>query len=286
MKLIRYKKDNAFYPGRVSDEGKIYSLSPYINDISGQNLSSAKLSELSKISFDNLSVVSSYEKVLPCVGHVGKIICVGLNYLDHIKETNAITPKEPVIFSKLCLPTGAYDDVIIPKSSHHTDWEVELAVVIGSQCQHVLQEDAFNYIAGYCVINDLSERKFQLEREGQWVKGKSCETFAPLGPWLVTQDEIHDVQNLNLYTKIDSQLYQNSNTNQMLFKVDYLVSYLSQFMILYPGDVISTGTPPGVGLGLKPSPIYLKPGQRIVVGIEGLGHQEYNTIEYKDTNEQ
>ena len=285
MKLVRYKKNNTPYPGIVSDEGKIYDLSSHINDISDYNLSSTKLSELSKVNIDNLPLISKYDKLLPCVGNVGKIICVGLNYLDHIKETNAIIPKEPVIFSKLCLPTGAYDNIIIPKGSYHTDWEVELAIVIGSQCKHVAQEEAFNYIAGYCIINDLSERKFQLEHEGQWVKGKSCESFAPLGPWLVTQDEIPNIQNLNLYTKIDSRLYQNSNTNQMLFTVDYLVSYLSKFMILYPGDIISTGTPPGVGLGFKPSPIYLKPGQHVEIGIEGLGKQECKTIEYQDTNE-
>lgn len=285
MKLIRYKKNNLSYPGKISEDGKIYDLSGHINDISGHNLSRRKLSELSKIRFNSLSLVSSYEKILPCVGNVGKIICVGLNYLDHIKETNAIIPKEPVIFSKLCLPTGPYDNVIIPKGSCHTDWEVELAVIIGSQCKHVLQEEAFNYIAGYCVINDLSERKFQLEHEGQWVKGKSCESFAPLGPWLVTQDEIQDVQNLNLYTKIDSQLFQDSNTNQMVFKVDYLVSYLSKFMVLYPGDVICTGTPPGVGLGVKPSPLYLRPGQSIEVGIEGLGQQQYKTVQYQEKYE-
>jgi len=281
MKLIRYTKNGTTYPGRISSDGVIYDLSCYMKDISGIDLSESRLSKIAKVSLRNLSIVQKYDKISSCVGNVGKIVCVGLNYLDHIRETGAKTPKEPVIFSKLCVPTGAYDDIMLPKNSQCTDWEVELAVVIGQKCQHVGEKEALNYVSGYCIMNDLSERHFQLEREGQWVKGKSCEGFAPLGPWLVTKNEIKDVQNLNLYTKVDSHIYQQSNTNQMLFHVDYLVSYLSNFMTLYPGDIVSIGTPPGVGMGIKPLPIYLKPGQDVIVGIEGLGEQKCKITKYK-----
>lgn len=281
MRLIRYRKNGITYPGKVDYNGRIYDLSSYINDIDSETLSHSILLELSRIKFNDLRIVLSYEQILPCIKNVGKIICVGLNYLDHIKETGAKFPREPVIFCKLCRPTGAYDDLILPKGSQHTDWEVELAVIIGKRCQYIEHNDSSNYVAGYCIMNDISERNSQLHRGGQWLKGKSYEGFAPLGPWLVTKDAIKNVDNLNLYTKVDSVLYQNSNTNQMVFSVDELISYLSRFMVLYPGDVISTGTPSGVGIAIKPYPIYLKPNQVMSLGIENLGTQKYRTIQYK-----
>jgi 2-keto-4-pentenoate hydratase/2-oxohepta-3-ene-1,7-dioic acid hydratase in catechol pathway len=284
MKFVRFGEKNKENYGLIDKEGNIRKL---FNDLDG-NLQKISLQDLLDISMavniSSLPIMNKKERIGPCVANVGKIICVGLNYIDHIKETNSQTPKEPVIFSKLCAPTGANDDVILPKNSLSTDWEVELGVVIGKKTHYVSQEKAQNHIFGYCVINDLSERSFQLERSGQWVKGKSCQGFAPIGPWLVTKDEVPNIQNLNLWLEVNNYRYQDSNTKNMLFGVDYLVSYISQFMVLNAGDIISTGTPPGVGLGVLPSPIYLKNGDKVKVGIEGLGMQQQKVVAYNINN--
>jgi ureidoglycolate lyase len=237
------------------------------------------LEKLRSISTATLPEVRNSERIGPCVGKVGKFICVGLNYADHAKESGAEAPKEPVLFMKatsaIC---GPNDDVVIPRNSKKTDWEVELGVVIGQDTRYVEKTNALRHVAGYCVINDLSEREFQLERGGQWVKGKSADTFGPMGPWLVTRDEIADPQNLALWLDVDGHRYQNGTTATMIFEVAHLVSYISQFMSLQAGDIISTGTPAGVGLGQKPQPIYLKPGQTMRLGIAGLGEQKQRLV--------
>ncbi|MDZ4657591.1 MAG: fumarylacetoacetate hydrolase family protein [Bythopirellula sp.] len=236
------------------------------------------MKKLATIDPATLPLVDSQTRIGPCVAGTTKILCIGLNYADHARESGMEVPKEPVVFMKatssIC---GPNDDVEIPRNSQKTDWEVELGVVIGTKAKYVDEDSAMEHIAGFCVVNDLSEREFQLERCGQWVKGKSCDTFAPLGPWLVTKDEIADVQDLSMWLEVDGHRYQNGSTSTMVFGVAKLVSYLSQFMSLLPGDVISTGTPPGVGLGLKP-PVYLVPGQTMRLGIEGLGEQHQQTV--------
>ena len=278
MKLVRVGPAGQEKPGIVDNEGNIRDLSAHITDLSGEALSPQSLERLRALDLTTLPIVDKNTRIGACVGDVSKFICVGLNYHDHIKETNAKTPKEPVLFVKLCDVSGANDDVIIPKGSQKTDWEVELAIVISQRTRLVSEADALDHIAGYCVVNDLSERHYQIERGGQWMKGKSCDTFAPIGPWLVTTDEIKDPQNLSMWLEVDGTRYQNSNTRNMVFHVTHLVSYISQFMTLNAGDVISTGTPPGVGLGIKPEPIYLKVGQRIQLGIDGLGQQSQQTV--------
>jgi 2-keto-4-pentenoate hydratase/2-oxohepta-3-ene-1,7-dioic acid hydratase in catechol pathway len=284
MKFVRFGEKNKENYGLIDKEGNIRKLFSDL-DSNSKNRSLQDLLEISSVAnIPNLPIVNKKERIGPCLANVGKIICVGLNYTDHIKETNSQTPKEPVIFAKLSAPTGANDDVVLPKNSVSTDWEVELGVVIGKHTHYVSQEEARNHIFGYCVINDLSERSFQLERSGQWVKGKSCQGFAPIGPWLVTKDEIPNVQDLNLWLEVNDYRYQDSNTKNMLFGVDYLVSYISQFMVLNPGDVISTGTPPGVGLGVLPNPVYLKDGDIVRVGIEGLGVQQQQIVAYNIKN--
>jgi 2-keto-4-pentenoate hydratase/2-oxohepta-3-ene-1,7-dioic acid hydratase in catechol pathway len=238
------------------------------------------IEKLKKIDFNNFPEVSGDVRIGPCVGKVGNFICIGLNYSDHAKESNMEVPKEPVIFSKITSSIcGPNDDVIIPRNAIKTDWEVELGVVIGKTAKYVDEKDALDHIAGYCVINDLSEREYQLERSGQWIKGKSCDTFGPIGPWLVTPDEVGDPQNLDLWLDVDGIRYQDGNTRTMIFGVAYLIHYLSQYFTLQPGDVISTGTPPGVGLGQKPNPIYLRSGQKMHLGIEKLGVQNQVTID-------
>ena len=227
-----------------------------------------------------LPKVKGSQRLGPCVGQVGNFICIGLNYSDHCKESGMDIPSEPVIFSKVTSAIcGPDDDVIIPRNAIKTDWEVELGVVIGKPARYVDEKSALDHVAGYCVINDLSEREFQLEREGQWIKGKSCDTFGPIGPWLVTPDEVGDPQNLDLWLEVDGKRYQDGNTRTMIFGVAYLIHYLSQYFTLQPGDIISTGTPPGVGLGQKPNPIYLHSGQTIRLGIEKLGVQNQITID-------
>lgn len=274
MKLIRYGQPDAVRTGIIIDDIR-YDTSAFGEDYNEQFFESDGLARLEKFIRDNknsLQKVSNEERLDSPVARPSKIICIGLNYALHAKETNATTPNEPIIFFKsttaLC---GPNDDVIIPKNSEKTDWEVELAVIIGKRCSYVEEADALDYVAGYALHNDYSERAFQIECGGQWVKGKSCDTFAPLGPFMATKDEISDPNNLNLWLKVNGNMVQNSTTADFIFNVQQVVSYLSQFMTLLPGDIISTGTPAGVGLGMKPEPWYLKPGDVVELGIEGLG---------------
>lgn len=274
MKLLRYGARGAEKPGVCDKDGAIRDLSQHLADISSAALSPDALAHLSRIDPASLPLVEGPIRYGACVGHIGKFICVGLNYSDHAKETGAAPPKEPILFMKATSAViGPNDNVMIPRNSVKTDWEVELGVVIGREARYVDEKNALDYVAGYCVINDISERAFQTERGGQWVKGKSADTFGPIGPWLVTKDEVKDPQNLNMWLDVDGKRYQNGSTQTMIFGVAHLVHYISQFMSLQPGDVISTGTPPGVGLGQKPNPIYLRPGQVMRLGIEGLGEQ-------------
>ena len=280
MKLLRYGESGQERPGMLDKSGLIRDLSGYINDISEETLLPINIEKLKKIDFNSLPEVSGDVRLGPCVGKIGNFICIGLNYSDHAKESNMEVPKEPVIFSKITSSIcGPNDDVIIPRNAIKTDWEVKLGVVIGKSAKYVDEKDALDHVAGYCVINDLSEREYQLERSGQWIKGKSCDTFGPIGPWLVTPDEVGDPQNLDLWLDVDGIRYQDGNTRTMIFGVAYLIHYLSQYFTLQPGDVISTGTPPGVGLGQKPSPIYLRSGQKMHLGIEKLGVQNQVTID-------
>jgi len=277
MKLLRYGPTGEEKPGVLDSAGSVRSLVGVIDDVAGEALSEASLDKLRGLNFDDLPLVEVGVRLGPCVANVGKIMCIGQNYADHVAETGAKMPTEPVLFMKATSAiTGPFDQIVIPRGSKQTDWEVELAMVIGTPAHYVSAADALNHVAGYCVMNDVSERAFQKERGGQWTKGKSCDTFAPLGPWLVTRDEIDDPQNLNLWLEVDEQRYQDSSTKEMIFGVKHLVSYLSQFMTLQPGDIISTGTPPGVGLGQKP-PKFLQPGQTLRLGIAGLGEQRLTT---------
>ena len=280
MKLLRYCEPGQEKPGMLDRNGLIRDLSGHVNDISDETLLPVNIEKLKKIDFNNFPEVSGDVRIGPCVGKVGNFICIGLNYSDHAKESNMEVPKEPVIFSKITSSIcGPNDDVIIPRNAIKTDWEVELGVVIGKTAKYVDEKDALDHIAGYCVINDLSEREYQLERSGQWIKGKSCDTFGPIGPWLVTPDEVGDPQDLDLWLDVDGIRYQDGNTRTMIFGVAYLIHYLSQYFTLQPGDVISTGTPPGVGLGQKPNPIYLRSGQKMHLGIEKLGVQNQVTVD-------
>jgi 2,4-diketo-3-deoxy-L-fuconate hydrolase len=278
MKLLRYGDAGAERPGILDSIGQIRDLSAIFPDISGPSLSPQSLNRLRQIDHRTLPVVPANPRLGPCVSGVGKFICIGLNYSDHAAESGSPVPAEPIVFMKATSAiSGPYDDVIIPRGSTKSDWEVELGVVIGTEAKYVSQEDALSYVAGYCVVNDLSERAFQLEGTGQWVKGKSADTFGPIGPWLVTTDEVPDPQNLDMWLDVDGHRYQNGTTCTMVFGVAYLISYLSRFMSLQPGDIISTGTPPGVGLGQKP-PVYLRPGNTITLGVEGLGRQSQRVI--------
>lgn len=279
MKLLRYGPKGEEKPGLLLASGEIRDLSSVIGDLSGTALLPDSLDRVRNVNPSDLPLVESKPRIGPCVGQVGKFICIGLNYSDHAAESNMAVPAEPVVFMKatssIC---GPDDDVVLPRGSQKSDWEVELGVVIGRQAKYVSEADALSYVAGYCVVNDLSERAFQLEGTGQWVKGKSADTFGPIGPYLVTADEVPDPQALDLWLEIDGHRYQNGTTRTMVFGVAYLVSYLSRFMSLQPGDIISTGTPPGVGLGQKP-PKYLKPGNRIRLGVSGLGVQEQLVVD-------
>lgn len=278
MKLLRYGPRGHEKPGLMDSDGVIRDLSEVVTDISGSTLSDSELKKIEKIDYKSLPEVSEDVRLGPCVAGTGKMICIGLNFSDHAAETGAQVPPEPILFMKatsaIC---GANDNVIIPRNSVKTDWEVELGVIIGQEARYVEESDALQYVAGYCVINDVSERDFQLERGGQWVKGKSADNFGPLGPWLVTRDEIANPGLLNMWLEVDGRRYQEGSTSTMVFGVAHLVSYISQFMTLHPGDVISTGTPPGVGMGQKP-PTYLRPGQKIRLGIEGLGEQVQDVV--------
>ena len=278
MKLLRYGALGAEKPGLLDGEGKIRDLSGVVADIAGEALSDAALDKIKALDTASFPLVSSNPRLGACVGQVGKFVCIGLNYADHAAESGLDLPEEPVVFFKatsaIC---GANDDVEIPRDSVKTDWEVELGVVIGKDTKYVSTEDALKHVAGYCVVNDVSERDFQLHRSGQWVKGKSCDTFGPIGPWLVTRDEIADPQNLAMYLEVNGHRYQDGSTRTMHFDVATIVAHLSQFMSLQAGDIISTGTPPGVGLGQVPE-VYLKPGDKMELAIEGLGVQTQNVV--------
>ena len=274
MKLLRYGEVGSERPGLLDQDGTIRDLSAHVADIGGTALHPATLDMLSKLDPKALPAVSGKPRMGACVAGTGKFICIGLNYSDHAAETGATVPPEPIIFMKASSAiVGPDDDVLIPRGSVKTDWEVELGVVIGKTAKYVSEADALDYVAGYCVSHDVSERAFQAERQGQWTKGKSCDTFGPIGPWLVTKDEIADPQNLKMWLTVNGKTMQNGSTKTMVYGVKYLVAYLSQFMSLHPGDIISTGTPPGVGLGMKP-PVFLKAGDVVELGIEGMGQQK------------
>lgn len=277
MKLLRFGAVGCEKPGILDSEGKLRSLEGIIDDLSGDTLTQSGIDKLRDVEPSSLPLVEGKPRIGACVGNVGKFLCIGLNYSDHAEESGMEVPAEPVLFMKATSAVcGPFDDVLIPPGSEKTDWEVELGIVIGDRAKHVSEENALKHVAGYCVINDLSERAYQLERCGQWVKGKSYDTFAPMGPWLVTRDEVPDPGNLSLWLEVDGHRFQNGTTQKMVFGVAKLVSYLSAFMTLNPGDVISTGTPPGVGLGQKP-PTYLRPGQTMRLSVEGLGEQKQIT---------
>mgnify|MGYP001047489452 CR=1 FL=1 len=278
MKLVRFGAPGKETPGLVDDSGQLRDLSGVVADIAGGVLGNAGLRLLAAIDPATLPIVQGEPRLGTPVGGIGKMICVGMNYADHAAETNAPVPEQPVLFMKATSAIGGPNDtVVIPRGSVKTDWEVELGVIIGEVTRDVRVDEAMAHVAGYAVINDLSEREFQLEHGGQWVKGKSCDTFGPIGPWLVTRDEVADPQDLSLWLEVNGHRYQNGNTRTMVFGVAQLVSYISRYMTLMPGDVISTGTPAGVGLGLKP-PTYLKPGDVIELGIEGLGRQRQDVV--------
>ncbi|KZK96802.1 MULTISPECIES: fumarylacetoacetate hydrolase family protein [unclassified Pseudovibrio] len=277
MKLLRFGEANAEKPGILDADGNIRDLSGVVGDIAGDTLGAEGLAKIAALDLTSLPLVEGNPRIGACVGNVGKFICIGLNYSDHAAEAGMEVPKEPVTFFKatsaIC---GPNDEIEIPRGSVKTDWEVELGVVIGKHTKYVSEKGALDHVAGYCVVNDLSERDFQLHRSGQWVKGKSADTFGPIGPWLVTRDEVEDPQNLSMYLEVNGHRYQDGSTKTMVFDVAQVISHLSQFMSLQPGDVISTGTPPGVGMGQKPE-TYLKPGDKMELGIEGLGVQKQVT---------
>ena len=278
MKLLRYGPKGQEKPGIVDAKGVVRDLSGLVYDIAGDVLTDQGLAGIAEADLSSLPAVE-VDRYGPCVGGVGKFVCIGLNYSDHAEESGLEVPPEPVIFAKatsaIC---GPNDAVEIPLGSKATDWEVELGVVIGKEAKYIDEADALDHVAGYCVINDISERDFQNKRAGQWTKGKSADTFGPIGPWLVTRDEVPDPQNLSMYLDVNGKRRQDGSTNTMVFGVAHLVSYLSQFMSLQPGDIISTGTPPGVGMGIKPEPVYLKVGDNMELGIEGLGVQHQNVM--------
>jgi 2-keto-4-pentenoate hydratase/2-oxohepta-3-ene-1,7-dioic acid hydratase in catechol pathway len=278
MKLIRFGAPGQERPGLLDPQGRLRDLSAHVGDIAGDVLRPESLKQLSALDPSTLPVVEGSPRLGPCVGQIGKFICVGLNYSDHAAESNMPVPTEPVLFMKATSAVcGPNDDVEIPPGAEKVDWEVELGVVIGQPARYISRQEALAHVAGYCIVNDVSERAYQLERGGQWDKGKGCDTFGPIGPWLVTRDEVPDVQGLSMTLEVDGHRYQNGSTRTMIFDVPTLVSYISQFMSLQPGDVISTGTPPGVGMGQKP-PVYLRAGQTLRLAIEGLGEQRQRTV--------
>lgn len=273
MKLVRYGEPGAERPGMIDTDGNLRDLSGKLADVTGDTLDDRTLAMLRGLDPEDLPVVDGDPRLGPCVGQIGKFMCIGLNYSDHAAETGADIPEHPILFFKAnSAIVGAHDDVVMPRGSTHTDWEVELGVVIGKTCKYATLENALDHVAGYCVVNDVSERHFQTKLTGQWTKGKSCDTFGPTGPWLVTRDEIEDVQNLAMSLEVNGKRMQTGNTNTMIFTVAEIIEHLSQLMTLHPGDVITTGTPPGVGMGMSP-PVYLKDGDVMEVFIEGLGTQ-------------
>jgi 2-keto-4-pentenoate hydratase/2-oxohepta-3-ene-1,7-dioic acid hydratase in catechol pathway len=279
VKLIRYGEPNQERPGLLDNFGKLRDLSHVIPDFLREHLLPDSIQRLRELDVNGLPEINSNPRLGPCVGHIGKFICIGLNYSDHAAESGMQVPPEPVIFFKATSAVcGPNDNLIIPRGSTKTDWEVELGVVIGKPGKYLTKEEALDHVAGYCVVHDVSERAYQLERSGQWVKGKSCDNFGPIGPWLVTADEITDPQNLGLWLEVDGHRYQDGTTSTMVYGVAHLVAYLSQFFTLQPGDLISTGTPPGVGMGVKPHPVYLRPGQEVRLAVDGLGEQRQITV--------
>ena len=280
MKTLRYRQGNIVKPGILDQEGNILNADSLVSDWDNESLSVENLNTIMNKDLSALPIVNNIDSIAPCVckKSIGKFICIGLNYSDHAAETGMEVPPEPIMFFKATSAViGPNDNVIIPKKSVKSDWEVELGVVIGKDAKYISEDQSQNHIAGYCVINDLSEREFQLEHSGQWVKGKSCDTFGPIGPYLVTKDEVADPQNLKLWLDLNGKRMQDGSTNTMVYGVNFLVSYISQFMSLQPGDIISTGTPPGVGMGMKPQ-VFLKPGDVMKLGIEGLGEQVQKTV--------
>lgn len=279
MKFLRYGPQGSEKPGVLDHEGHLRDISALTADIDGKFLAGPALQELQAMDLSQLPLVAGQPRLGACVGQIGKFICIGLNYADHAAESNMPIPQEPVVFSKwTSAVVGPNDDVRIPRGSVKTDWEVELGVVIGKTASYIEEHEAMDHVAGYCVVNDVSERAYQIERGGTWDKGKGCDTFGPTGPWLVTKDEIPDPHRLKLWLEVDGRRYQNGSTATMIFKVPEIVAYLSRFMTLYPGDVISTGTPPGVGMGVKPEPVYLRAGQTMRLGIDGLGEQRQRVV--------
>ena len=280
MKTLRYRIGNDVKPGIIDADGYIRDASSIVNDWDNENVTVEKLNEVKNVNLNSLPKVENNDGIAPCVckKSIGKFICIGLNYADHAKESGLEVPPEPVIFFKATSAIiGPNDNVEIPRKSVKSDWEVELGVVIGKETKYISESEAQSHIAGYCVVNDLSEREFQIEHSGQWVKGKSCDTFGPIGPYLVTTDEIPDPQNLKMWLDVNGKRMQDGSTSTMVYGVNFLISYLSQFMSLQPGDIISTGTPPGVGMGMKPQ-VFLKSGDEMSLGIEGLGEQNQKTI--------
>ncbi|MDB5838816.1 MAG: 2-hydroxyhepta-2,4-diene,7-dioate isomerase [Herminiimonas sp.] len=274
MKLMRYGAKGAEKPAIVDQAGQVRDLSGIVPDITADVLCVASLNRLAEIDLDRLPVVANPGRIAPPYSGLGKFVCVGLNYADHAAESNLPIPAEPILFMKVnSAVIGCNDPVVLPKGSVKGDWEVELGVVIGTKARYVSEADALQHVAGYCVVNDISEREYQIERGGTWDKGKGCDTFGPIGPWLVTADEVPDPQNLDMWLDVNGRRAQSGNTRTMIFGVAHLVSYISRFMTLYPGDIISTGTPPGVGMGHKPDPVFLKPGDTMRLGISGLGEQ-------------
>ena len=278
MKLLRYGNKGAERPGVLDADNKIRDISSITTDIDGEFLAGDRFEKLKRTDVSSFPLVEGSQRIAEPVAGVGKFICIGLNYADHAAESGAEVPSEPVMFMKATSSiNGPSDDVSLPRNSVKSDWEVELGVIIGKKAKYVSEKDALNYVAGFCVVNDLSEREFQLERKGQWDKGKGCDTFGPFGPYLVTPDEVGDFNNLHLWLELNGKRMQNGNTDTMVYKVPFLIHYLSQFMSLQPGDIISTGTPPGVGLGMNP-PLYLKAGDVMRLGIDGLGEQQQKVI--------
>ena len=280
MKTLRYRAGGSVKPGILDGENKVRDASSLIHDWDSSTVTIEKLESIKSIDLSTLPEVEKVDSIAPCVSKksIGKFICIGLNYSDHAAETGMKVPPEPIMFMKATSAViGPNDDVMIPKNSQKSDWEVELGVIIGKEARYINEQQSQDHVAGYCVVNDLSERAFQIERSGQWVKGKSCDTFGPIGPYLVTKDEVADPQNLKLWLDLNEKRMQDGSTKTMVYGVNFLVSYLSQFMSLQPGDIISTGTPPGVGMGMKPQ-VFLKPGDVMTLGVEGLGQQTQKTI--------
>lgn len=277
MKLVRYGATSQEKPGMIDTDGTLRDLSAHVADITGATLGDDSIAKLRALDPATLPAVEGNPRIGACVGDIGKFMCIGLNYADHAAETGADIPEHPILFMKAnSAITGPNDDVVMPRGSATTDWEVELGVVIGKAAKYVSEEEALEYVAGYCLCNDVSERHFQTSLTGQWTKGKSCDTFGPTGPWLVTRDEVEDPQNLDMWLDVNGKRRQTGNTKTMIFTVAQVISHLSQLFTLHPGDVISTGTPPGVGMGMKPEPVYLKDGDVMELSIQGLGSQRQN----------